>query len=450
MISGSAHNTQIARAARILTTLAPQLPTLASMETELADAERALERTYFQPDEDQRLRATFSRYLRVRSALQTTLNELGPSVTRNGSIESDLQSQWFAIGFCAGCMLFRSARFLIDSFAKHRVIWKKLDEPDPNLGIPRRQFTKIYHSVTSPKNVAKFRAALHQFEAHRESIYELSTHPSMGSVIELLKQEEPFIESSRRYYAASRIKYRWHSFLRWNYASYRKVTFSLFKVSGSLIAEMRLKWKRKRVTPAVTQQLAELIQPGDIIITRHDDATSNLFLPGFWPHAAVYIGSDQERHALDVVMSDSRWQASTGSIRVLEARKDGVLFRSLEDTLSVDCFVVLRSRLSDQQIAKAISLAIEHEGKCYDFEFDFRRADRLACTEVVYRAFHKLGKIVFTPTQRAGRLCLSAEDILDGVFTETPTFDVVAIFGCQENQFVSGKQAKPVLEKSYR
>jgi hypothetical protein len=54
-----------------------------------------------------------------------------------------------------------------------------------------------------------------------------------------------------------------------------------------------------------------------------------------------------------------------------------------------------------------------HLGKPYDFLFDFRTADRLACKEVIYRGFHGIGPIRFHLEEVGGRLCLPAEEFLN-------------------------------------
>ena len=95
------------------------------------------------------------------------------------------------------------------------------------------------------------------------------------------------------------------------------------------------------------------------------------------------------------------------------------------------------------------SRAISHEGKSYDFEFDFRRTNKLVCTEVVYRAYHRVGEIEFALTPRAGRYCLSAEDLLDHA-VEGRGFEVVAVYGCSGNRFCLGDRALEVLVNSYR
>ncbi len=93
--------------------------------------------------------------------------------------------------------------------------------------------------------------------------------------------------------------------------------------------------------------------------------------------------------------------------------------------------------------------ALTHEGKQYDFEFDFRRSDKLVCTEVIYRAYHGVGPIAFELKPRAGRVCLSAEDLLDAA-VESTFFDVVAIYGVKGNRFATGDRAQTLLIESYR
>jgi hypothetical protein len=67
---------------------------------------------------------------------------------------------------------------------------------------------------------------------------------------------------------------------------------------------------------------------------------------------------------------------------------------------------------------------MSHVGKL----FDFRQADRLACTNLVYRSWHGVAGMEFKLGEQAGRFCLPAEDLIDqtlggGLFT------VAAFFG---------------------
>jgi hypothetical protein len=154
--------------------------------------------------------------------------------------------------------------------------------------------------------------------------------------------------------------------------------------------------------------------------------------------AGVEIATEKERLWVD-------------DICVLEALKDGVRLRPLTETLAVDTFVILRPNLEQESISRAIERAIMHEGKMYNFDFDFFNSDRIVCTEVIFRAYDGLEDLKFPLRERAGRKTFSAEDLLDYAI-ETQAFTAVAIFGvedCKESVMYD-EGVQDALVASYR
>lgn len=435
--------------AAALLTIAPLLPSQASINEVVNQLSPAIARGYFTPEEDELIREKFSKYLTVRGALYSVLMDLKPIIFNQVKPDDAEYAKVFLIAFCTAAMLRRSGRHLIVNFRSNKMIRRKLNEAEPRYGIPRKQFTAIYRSLTSLRNVIIFRQGVNYFEDHRSQIMALEANPKLSPVVELLKLELPYIENNLDDDLKKRLQFRLHSAKRRGMGVVQKTSFSAFKISGRLISEIRNQWKRKRVTPVVQRKIQRFLQPGDVIITRHDDAATNLFLPGFWPHASLYIGSQKERAALDPDNTCPQLQRSQDPKCILEARKDGVLFRELSDTLNVDACTIIRPKLSKQQIRDGIARGMSHEGKEYDFEFDFTRADKLVCTEVVYRAFDGIGDIQLDLTNRSGRLCLSAEDLLDSA-VDNQHFTVVAVYGAQGNRFFEKEKAVQKLIESYR
>ena len=435
--------------AAALLTIAPLLPSQASINEVVNQLSPAIARGYFTPEEDELIREKFSKYLTVRGALYSVLMDLKPIIFNQIKPNDAEYAKVFLIAFCTAAMLRRSGRHLIVNFRSNKMIRRKLNEAEPRYGIPRKQFTAIYRSLTSLRNVIIFRQGVNYFEDHRSQIMALEADPKLSPIVELLKLELPYIENNLDDDLKKRLQFRFHSAKRRGMGVVQKTSFSAFKISGRLISEIRNQWKRKRVTPVVQRKIKRFLQPGDVIITRHDDAATNLFLPGFWPHASLYIGSQKERAALDPDNTCPQLQRSQDPKCILEARKDGVLFRELSDTLNVDACTIIRPKLSKQQIRDGIARGMSHEGKEYDFEFDFTRADKLVCTEVVYRAFDGIGDIQLDLTNRSGRLCLSAEDLLDSA-VDNQHFTVVAVYGAQGNRFFEKEKAIQKLTESYR
>jgi len=433
-------NGAIELAARVVSSVVYSLPQERGMARELADAESAEKRGYFLPDEDERVREVFARYLSARVVLLEAVDAMGPvfAFQRGGRCEVDewrLCLRAFVVGFTSAAILLRMGTFMVDLAGGRPVVWKKLDEPESRYGIPAKSFTQVYKRLSSARNMWRFHESLMFCEVNRDDVLSLKNDAEVGELVEVLLQEEEFLTYRKRDFLRRKLGYTVHSFTRRHVSGYEKVMFHLLKLSGSAVAEMRQPFVKplgqgKRVTPEVMAVLRPLLRAGDILVTRHDDAMSNLFLPGFWPHVALYMGGVEERGRMGVSRNEKDGCSGEG-VCFLESKKDGVLFRPMEDTLQVDALMVLRPQMSEVLIADALRRAMAHEGKLYDFSFDFRRADRLACTELVYRAYHGLGGVVLELHRHSGRSCISAEDLTgqllgSGSFLKVLEFGVVA------------------------
>ena len=438
----------IRRGARAVVSLEPSIQMEKELDQVIEDGKRASERGYFTPDEDERVLTAFGGYLRTRNILYGTILEI-EMILRRFKKNHDMRVEAYAVGVAAASLLIRAGEFVV-GYKSKSVVARKLDQGEPRYGIPKKQFTRIYYSLTKTYNIYRFHLGVRFILEHWKDVEKLKEDPELKPIVEVLGREHP--ESSlrtKRLYALNRLGYFKYSLSRRHKSTLKHAVFAVYQMFGRVIANLRNPFRRKRVTAEIRERLSELLRPGDVIITRHDDAMTNYFLPGFWPHAALYIGLADERRGLGVEIDESRWEKSAPPIRVLEARRDGVNFRTLKDTLSVDSFVVVRPQLEREVLAQALSRAISHEGKAYNFEFDFTEGHRLACTELVYRAYHALGPIKFRLSRRLRRQNLSAEDILDHA-VEGRGFEVLALFGAKGLPFLSGKEALEGLKTTYK
>ena len=425
---------------RTLSAVAPALPRSSALKREIRDAMAAQERGYYLPDEDERLRNVYTSYLGLRTALWETVLTLRPLLDERRNPDWELRLRIFGLAFCSTAMLMRSARFIVTLARDRPVVWNKLDEAEPRFDLEAKSFTSIYRSFSSARWMWRYHEAWRFYNTHREEIAEALRKADMDLVAEWLHAEEPFFEKSRGEFIKRKIRYRLHAFKLRQIAGYKRVMFHLFRLSGSAIADMKQPFTQRdreehRVTPELRFTTEKMLQPGDFIVTRHDDAMSNLFLPGFWPHASLYLGNSGQRSDLDLP------PIHHPEANVLEAKKDGVLFRHLDETLSVDAFVVLRPRLENHFLKEALTRAISHEGKLYDFVFDFRKADKLVCSEVVYRAYHGVGPVSFELVKRSGKLVLSAEDLLRQALA-SGFFEIILCFGVGDNKMLQGRAAE--------
>ena len=172
------------------------------------------------------------------------------------------------------------------------------------------------------------------------------------------------------------------------------------------------------ISHAQIKSIQPQLKPGDILLERRNWYASNAFLPGFWPHAALYIGDENDLRRLKL-LDDPRVQPHLAEYRkpaadgephtVMESVSEGVILNSLTESMGADYVAVLRPRLTDAQKGEAIVRAFAHRGRPYDFEFDFFSSDKLVCTELVYRSYE--GLLHFDLVKIMGRDTLPALEI---------------------------------------
>jgi hypothetical protein len=181
------------------------------------------------------------------------------------------------------------------------------------------------------------------------------------------------------------------------------------------MGDTKVKPPPSRVSAEQVHALPARLALGDVLLERREWYLSNIGLPGFWPHAALYVGVPAEWAALDEDEAVRAWARQrgeqTGRVealikshfprayarhlepenghprRVIEAMSEGVSHTSLEHSAGCDSLLVLRPRVSAVDKARAIYRAFYYSGRPYDFDFDFLTDQTLVCTEVVQRAY---------------------------------------------------------------
>ena len=435
----------INRQVQALESLEDAIPNLFSDAPSKPRLEKIINDGLFSPSDNDEIAYWFARFTTIRNNLWSII-ETGIQTNEHdqGLAEQDYY-QHFVIGYSAVCTLIRIDRFLLDKVAYHTVIQRKLNEAFPEHRIPRKQFHKIRKAMLQPSNAIRIYQA-HRTLKRRHKVIELAVQSSpVTPIFEALSKKERYLNLSRQRYFLAWLKCRILNWRRRGASAKQKTLFSILEYSGRLASELSLP-RPKKVTPTIQDQVLAILEPGDIFITRHSKALTNLFLPGFWPHAALYIGLKQD-HQLEMNNSDD-WH---GKNCTFEALKDGVHFRPLSDTLNVDAFVILRPNFSKAEKSKAIARVIKHHGKGYNFDFDFFRADRLVCTEVIYRAFDNINEVRIPLEERMGRQTLSAENIID-LALDTQWAKPIAIFGVGDNKsaLIIDDSVNQVLQQSYR
>lgn len=443
---------QIKNILNALYSLQDSITNLESVDQEREDIKQAIARGYFRPQEDQRLWNWFARFLTVREGLWEIIDEVSDALHYDINLIEHIEDwRYLVSGYAAACLLARMDHFLVDDIAIDKLTQKKLNEKSPVHRVPRKQYTKIFHAFTDPESALVLLRVMTFLTINQEQIAALEKDEIVGELVQKLPKFERYVDASKRRYLKRHFRYRWHSFRRWFASTKQRTTFLFLEQGGRFVSKAGYGNRRKRVRDRIILELQQLLKPGDVIVTRHERVASNLFLPGYWPHCALYIGTENEREKMEIKIDKLRALRWSGNKSVLEALKDGVLFRPTTETLAVDAVAIVRPVLTVKEIAEGIERACQHEGKGYNFDFDFFRSDKLVCTEVIYRAYDDLHKMHFELQERAGRPTLSAEDILD-LALQGEMFVPVAIFGAPgcRRKIVMGNRVRKLLTRSYK
>lgn len=247
-----------------------------------------------------------------------------------------------------------------------------------------------------------------------------------------------------------------------------------------------LRRKRSLISPTQVEALGRQLLPGDIMLQRREWYVSNVGLPGFWSHAALSVGTAEERRVFFGTDEVRRWVESRGEAsgdferllehkypvayeasrtprehgrqpRVLEAISEGVLFTTLEHSADADSVVVLRPRLDRVAIAAALERAWAYFGRPYDFNFDFQTDSAIVCTELIFKAFEPSAQIAglhFRLEEILGRTAIPANAIARQFHEEhgTPAakLDFIAFLDGQEKAGVAVEAGVAEFRSSWR
>jgi hypothetical protein len=409
---------RIVAEARTVVQLAAHFDELKSRADRLLAEYTASQRGYFTPSEDEEVRHLLVSYRQARNALI----ELVYSFRDDVPLMRDHRAEAFLVAFAGALVLIDAARFLRERFHDRPIVRQKLNEPEPHFGIPEGTYDLVQASLTSPVHAWHLYHAVRYFDQHQQELRDAAQDTQLAGLMDVVDRLQDRLQVDVRDYTTARLRVRTRQ--AWTAVSHDllgRALYGLQKLVSRLVSDVYTVPDHHPCLPDdVAAGLKDVLRPGDVLITRKEHALTNYFLPGFWPHAALYLGGGEDLIRLGVAEHANvkpRWLRllecdKLEQRRVLEAMKDGVWIRSLRSPFCSDAIAALRPRLPESCIAEAIGRGMFHEGKPYDFDFDFTRSDRLVCTEVVYRSYEGVSNVKFRLTRRAGRMTLAAEDLL--------------------------------------
>ena len=414
-------------------TLATILDTLDELEARMRVLRAGFEsgeRDYLDEEDATAIRQALLTYLNCRASL-FRMAWFYRQPDRPGE---DVQSaRAFQLAYAAAVELVRRGMQFVEVFdGKPRAI-RKLNEGDPAWGLPPDTYDRVRANLANSEVLEELTGARRRFEAMDtyDTVVEEEWPPHFARIFLSARQGTRIIDRL----AEKLWGYKWDAALARATRTVGEGRYELSRFFAVLIGKVRVRGGdlvHGLITQAQVEWLRDTqLQPGDILLERRNWALSNVLLPGFWTHAALYIGGVEGLTDLGILDDEGvrthlaaleHPDAHGRPVVVLEALGQGVVLNTLEYSVGeADAVCVLRPRMERADLAACVARAMRHHGKPYDFDFDFFSADRLVCTELVYRAYQ--GKVAFELQEILGRQTLPAIRILEKWAAERDTPD---------------------------
>lgn len=376
-------------------------------------------RGYFTPDEDDRVRQGVLVYRNCRLVAY----EIILRYRDYASMEPPpCQLRCFLVAFGAALVLYAKSLKII-AFAEHvPMLRAKINEPDSKYDMEAGFFDDVLAGYSRICNYQSILQADAFWRAHRREAQAFAGEAGDDWVwlVNLIRHQRHAIRRRLLHVLWQRLRHDWQAFGRTILSPFRQARHGLESLLGDRLADARVTGQPAcAITPEMLANLRPCLQPGDVLLMRNDNRLTAALLPGFWTHAALFLGGRSDLEVLGLHSHPQvarHWREIPENVGplglVIEALFPCVQLNPLEQCLRVDHLVVLRSTLPASDIASAIGEAMGHLGKPYDFEFDFNNSSRIVCTELIYRSYHNRGTMTFSLTKRLGRFTLTGDDII--------------------------------------
>jgi 1-acyl-sn-glycerol-3-phosphate acyltransferase len=408
-------------------TLSDLIGSLQELETQATQLQAEFtdgRRSYYTAADNDAIRRAMLSYL----ACRTTLLGIVWRYQKQGEIaEPRLRWRAFLLSFAAASAISDSSLTLVLRFAPYPPAVRKLNEADAAWSLPAGAYDMVKRNLLDSRtrefmdgSLATYREAEREFQRfdlvmpapyaqyHEVIRRHAETRRERLALLVESRLSAPFIEAAQMTKGAA---YRGQAFISTWLGStrFRKPREGQLMIRPSELAAFRAKLK-----------------PGDILIERQNWFLSRAFMPGYWAHAALYVGTTNDliRLGLDRdarVKAQWKHYAALDNLGhehlILEAVPEGVRMTTLEHCIGVaDAAAALRPRLGENQVREAIGRAFSHLNKPYDFDFDFFSSDKLVCTELVYRCYD--GSVNFPLVDVMGRRTLPPTELVRKFVTE--------------------------------
>jgi hypothetical protein len=180
--------------------------------------------------------------------------------------------------------------------------------------------------------------------------------------------------------------------------------------------------------------LTSTLKPLDLIYEKRTYTLSNYTIPGHWGHVAIWLGTEKELRELGVwdkkYFAPFKAKVLAGQ-QIVEIRKQGVNYQSLESFINLDQLAVTRVKRALDNAAEIFEEMSANLDKKYDFQFDAQSINKITCAELVAFSY---GDIKWPMTKALFQTSLKPDDLAIVTTQQDATVEFILYFKANKDK----------------
>jgi len=334
-------------------------------------------------------------------------------------ITPEIRLKGIMLSLSSALVLYDNYLLAVSLFEGDGKLRRLLNESDPGYAVNSAELAKITMSYNSAANRERVRRAIRFYRRevkHQRAMIETSAGSGYLDSLILQSPSYTMVSAWSPLHFISRHIGFLGAVTTDALAGLDRQGVNLFSmVFGNAVGLVETRKGKLYGRSDVRGKLQRTLAAGDIVLEKTPFRLTDKLIPGYWGHAAVWIGTEGELKELgiwdDPIVARYHDQIRAGRL-VAEALRSGVEMNSLEHFLNIDSIGVLRKPgLSRESRARTIIQALRQVGKPYDFNFDVESKERVYCSKLVYLSYSgidwptrkSLGRTTFTPDDVAAK-----------------------------------------------
>ena len=360
----------------------------------------------------------------------------------NGFVHQKEHAHAFLIAYGAHVAQYRGMALATAKIGKSETVRRILDDADSESNLLQGSFARMQGMISRPDEILRLNAGRAYLQIMKLRLDQ--DDPTVVRIESLLGDLDQLILKDAFVFVKNPLDVLEHEA--------GEAWFPIQKGVALGMASVRTVSRDYFISKADLDAAAEQLLPGDILLTRREWHMTNLGIPGYWTHAALYLSPLKTMNAYFADLPELEGKMPAAIIQerfpqvyqeltainedgsqaaVIEALRPGVIVQSLYASAQADSLAVLRPKVSKEDRWQAILCALPHHGKPYNYQFDFRTDTALVCSQLVCKAYDDVEGVTLEPKMSNGRLLLSPNEIarkLDGESTSDVSQLDLALF----------------------